>query len=68
MVFIIFSQYFNFTAEIVIRAFDKLKFTDFSVPLEILALDFAATFVITLNDFTEAAVVMRLQVFVDYHG
>jgi hypothetical protein len=58
MVLIIFSKYFNFAAEIIIGAFNQLKFTNFSVPFKILPLYFAATFIITLNDFAEAAVVM----------
>jgi len=67
VILIIFSKYLYFTAKIIIRALHQLELTYLSMSLQILSLDFAAAFVITLYDFTEAPIVMRLQVLVNYY-
>jgi hypothetical protein len=60
MVLIIFSQDLNLAPEIIVWAFDKLEFTYLPMSFQILSLDFAATFVITLYNFTKTAIVMGL--------
>lgn len=60
MIFVVFSEYFNFTTKVVVWAFYKLKLTNFSMALEVLPLDFAPTFVVAFYYFAETSVVVGL--------
>ena len=60
MILVIFSKDLDLTPKIIIRALNKLELTDLSMPFKVLPLNLAATFVVALDDFAEAPIVMRL--------
>jgi len=60
MILVIFSKDLDLTPKIIIRALNKLELTDLSMSFKVLPLNLAATFVVALDDFAEAPIVMRL--------
>jgi hypothetical protein len=66
MSLIIFSEYLDLAAQVVIRALDQLEFALVFVSLQVLSLDLVATLVVTLNHFKQTALVVGRQIFVHY--
>jgi hypothetical protein len=65
MLFVVFSEDFNLTPQVVVRALNQLERTVFFVSIKELALDLDVTLVIALDYLKKAPLVMVLEVLVD---
>jgi len=69
MLAVVFPQDFNLAPKVVIGTLDELVLTHVSVLLDVLPQDLGATFVVTVNDFEQTSLVVRLKILEhDYRG
>lgn len=68
VVLVVLSKDFDLAAEVVVRAFDELELAKLSVALVVLPLNLLAALIVAVDDFPEASLVVRLQVFVYYRS
>ena len=68
VVLVVLSKDFDLAAEVVVRAFDELELAKLSVALVILPLNLLAALIVAVDDFPEASLVVRLQVFAYYRS
>ena len=67
MLAVVLAQNFNLAPEVIVGALDKLVLTHVLVLLNVLSEHLGAAFVIALDHFEEAALIMRLQILEHYH-
>jgi hypothetical protein len=65
---IVLPQDLNFAAQVIVWTFHELVFTRLLVAVQVLPLDLLAAFVVTINDFIETSLIMRVKVLIDDDG